>query len=136
MFCGAFTTRMKPKETTNCSSMVMPTILMPGVATACSTAMTIGIMAEASAVALAKPRWIRVRNRVNTAIKSGEIMRDACQADVPATIVGRSEAMEKRIDTMLQAIRAVRPALEAFYATLSDEQKARLDSVGHGRSWR
>ena len=70
-------------------------------------------------------------------IKSAEIMRDACQADVPATIVGRSEAMEKRMDTMLQAIRAVRPALEAFYATLSDEQKARLDSnVGRGRSWR
>ena len=70
-------------------------------------------------------------------IKSAEIMRDACQADVPATIVGRSEAMEKRMDIMLQAIRAVRPALEAFYATLSDEQKARLDSnVGRGRSWR
>ena len=33
MFCGAFTTRMKPKLTTNCSSMVMPTTLMPGVAT-------------------------------------------------------------------------------------------------------
>jgi len=70
-------------------------------------------------------------------IKSAEIMRDACQADVPATIVGRTEAMEKRMETMLQAIRAVRPALEAFYATLSDEQKARLDSnVGRGRSWR
>ena len=70
-------------------------------------------------------------------LKSAEIMRDECQADVPATIVGRSEAMEKRMDTMLQAIRAVRPALEAFYATLGDEQKARLDSnVGRGRSWR
>src|ERR1700732_3187292 len=51
MFCGAFTTRMKPKLTTNCSSMVMPTMLMSGVATPCSTAMTIGIMADASAVA-------------------------------------------------------------------------------------
>jgi hypothetical protein len=70
-------------------------------------------------------------------IKSAEIMRNACQADVPATFPGRSEAMEKRMDTMLQAIRALRPALEAFYATLSDEQKARLDSnVGRGRSWR
>ena len=70
-------------------------------------------------------------------IKSAEIMRDACQADVPATIVGRTEAMEKRMETMLQAIRAVRPALEAFYASLGDEQKARLDSnVGRGRSWR
>jgi hypothetical protein len=45
--------------------------------------------------------------------------------------------MEKRMDTMLQAIRTMRPALEAFYATLSDEQKARLDSnYGHGRFWR
>ena len=70
-------------------------------------------------------------------IKSAEIMRAACQADVPATIVGRTEAMEKRMETMLQALRAVRPALEAFYATLSDEQKARLDSnVGRGRPWR
>jgi hypothetical protein len=72
-------------------------------------------------------------------IKSSEVMRDACRADVPATIVGRTEAMEKRMDTMLQAIRTMRPALEAFYATLSDEQKARLDSnYGRGRfsRWR
>ena len=70
-------------------------------------------------------------------VKSAEVMRDACQAEVPATIVGRTEAMEKRMDTMLQAIRTVRPALEAFYATLDDEQKARLDSnFGRGRYWR
>jgi LTXXQ motif family protein len=70
-------------------------------------------------------------------IKSAETMRDACQTDVPATLPGRTEAMEKRMDTMLQAIRTLRPALEVFYATLSDEQKARLDSnVGRGRYWR
>jgi LTXXQ motif family protein len=72
-------------------------------------------------------------------IKSAEVMRDACQTDVPETIVGRTEAMEKRMDTMLQSIRTMRPALEAFYATLSDEQKARLDSnYGRGRfgRWR
>lgn len=69
-------------------------------------------------------------------IKSAEVMRGACPADIPATIVGRTEAMEKRMDTMLQAIRTMRPALEAFYATLSDEQKARLDSnAGRGRFW-
>ena len=39
-------------------------------------------------------------------------------------MVGRMEAMEKRLDAMSQAIKTVRPALEAFYATLSDEQKA------------
>ena len=72
-------------------------------------------------------------------IKSAEVMRNACLADVPETIIGRTEAMEKRMDTMLQAIRTMRPALEAFYATLSDEQKARLDSnYGRGRfgRWR
>jgi hypothetical protein len=70
-------------------------------------------------------------------IKSAEIMRGACLTELPATIVGRTEAMEKRMDAALQAIRTVRPALEAFYATLSDEQKARLDSnAGRGRFWR
>lgn len=72
-------------------------------------------------------------------IKSAEVMRNACRSEIPETIVGRTEAMEKRMDTMLQAIRAMRPSLEAFYATLSDEQKARLDSnYGRGRfsRWR
>jgi hypothetical protein len=67
---------------------------------------------------------------------SADVMRDACLADVPETIVGRTEAMEKRMEAMLQAVRTVRPALEALYATLSDEQKARLDSNSHrGRFW-
>ena len=72
-------------------------------------------------------------------ITEGAVMRSACQTDVPATILGRTEAMEKRMDTMLQAIKTMRPALEAFYATLSDEQKVKLDSnYGRGRfgRWR
>jgi hypothetical protein len=70
-------------------------------------------------------------------IKSVEVMRATCLTDVPQTIVGRAEAMEKRMDTMLQAVRTMRPALEAFYATLSDAQKARLDSdASRVRFWR
>ena len=69
-------------------------------------------------------------------IKSADVMRDACQADVPETIIGRTEAMEKRMDAMLRAVRTVRPALEALYASLSDEQKARLDTNSHhSRFW-
>lgn len=69
-------------------------------------------------------------------IKSADILRTACQADIPETIVDRTEAMERRMDATLQAVRNVRPALEAFYATLSDEQKARLDSgYRRGRFW-
>ena len=70
--------------------------------------------------------------------KAAETMRAACPTDVPATMVGRMEAMEKRLDAMSQAIKTVRPVLEAFYATLSDEQKAQLNSDRgrHGRFWR
>jgi Spy/CpxP family protein refolding chaperone len=69
-------------------------------------------------------------------VKSAEAMRAACRAETPTTIVGRAEAMEKRMDAMLQTIREVRPSLEAFYATLTDEQKAKLDSgFDRGRFW-
>ena len=59
--------------------------------------------------------------------KAAEAMRAACPTDVPTTMVGRMEAMEKRLEAMLQAVKTVRPALDAFYATLSDEQKADLN---------
>jgi hypothetical protein len=35
---------------------------------------------------------------------------------------------------MLQAIKSVRAALDDFYATLSDEQKAQFEAIGPGRS--
>ena len=69
--------------------------------------------------------------------KAADVMRNACPTDFPKTVVGRMEVMEKHADARLQAIKTVRPAMEAFYATLSDEQKARLDSnAGRGRFWR
>ncbi len=66
--------------------------------------------------------------------KAAETMRTACAADVPTTMVGRMEAMEKRLEAMLGAVKTVRPAFEAFYATLSDEQKASLN-VSSGPRW-
>jgi len=51
--------------------------------------------------------------------------------------VERLDFMEKRMEAMLQAIKTVRPAFETFYASLGDDQKARLDSVGPRRwGWR
>jgi hypothetical protein len=69
--------------------------------------------------------------------KAAEAMRAACPADVPTSMVGRVEAMEKRLEAMLQAVKTVRPAFEAFYATLSDDQKASLNTRPrrHGHFW-
>jgi hypothetical protein len=70
-------------------------------------------------------------------VKAAEAVRSACPTSVPVTMVSRMEVMEKRAETMLQAIKIVRPALEGFYATLTDEQKARVDSSsGPHRFWR
>lgn len=68
--------------------------------------------------------------------KASEALQAACPAEVSSTAVGRIEFMEKRLNALLQSIRIIRPALEAFYATLSDEQKNRLDSPSdRGRFW-
>jgi hypothetical protein len=62
--------------------------------------------------------------------KAVQGLQAACPDNVPLTPVGRLEAMEKRLEAMLQAARLVQPALDEFYATLSSEQKARFNGLG------
>lgn len=45
------------------------------------------------------------------------------------TPTGRVEAMEKRLVTVLEAVRSVRPPLENFWNALNDEQKARFNRL-------
>jgi LTXXQ motif family protein len=56
-------------------------------------------------------------------------MKSACPTDFPGTPTGRLAAMRARIDSMLKAISTVQPALERFYDSLNDEQKARFDAI-------
>lgn len=56
-------------------------------------------------------------------------LQDACPDEVPLTPVGRLEAMERRLEAMLDAAKLVQPALDEFYATLSSEQKARFNTL-------
>ena len=48
----------------------------------------------------------------------------------PLTPPGRLSAMTARLDATLQAVQTVRPALERFYSSLSDEQKERFNELG------
>jgi hypothetical protein len=68
--------------------------------------------------------------------KAADAMAAACPQDYPATSPARLDAMEKRLDAMLQAVKTVRPAVDAFYAALTDEQKRRLDEVSPEGPWR
>jgi hypothetical protein len=53
-----------------------------------------------------------------------------CPTTTPLTPVGRLEVMEKRLDAMIAAASAVRPALDDFYASLDAEQKAKFNRMG------
>jgi hypothetical protein len=73
-------------------------------------------------------------NELKTAsAKAAEQIAAACPREFPASAAARMELMEKRMETMLAAIKTVRPAFDAFYATLTDAQKAKIDQRGPRR---
>jgi hypothetical protein len=61
--------------------------------------------------------------------KAIEMLKSGCPKDLPSIPTGRLAAMESRLQVMLAAVQTVRPALERFYQSLSDEQKARFNAI-------
>jgi len=61
--------------------------------------------------------------------KAVNMLKAGCPRDLPSTPTGRLAAMENRLQVMLAAVQTVRPALERFYQSLSDEQKARFNAI-------
>jgi hypothetical protein len=57
-------------------------------------------------------------------------LQAACPDDVPMTPPGRLDAMEKRLKAMVEAANTVKPALDSFYGSLNNEQKARFNKLG------
>jgi hypothetical protein len=66
-------------------------------------------------------------------VKAVNILQAACPSELPSTPTGRLSAMRARVDAMLQAVQTVRPALERFYESLSDEQRERFNAVDQGQ---
>jgi hypothetical protein len=62
--------------------------------------------------------------------KAAADFKAACSTTYPLTPPGRLDAMLARLQATLDAVRTVRPPLEAFYNSLNDEQKARFNAVG------
>jgi len=57
-------------------------------------------------------------------------LQASCPAQLPQTPLDRFDAVSRRLDAMSRAIKTVRPALADFYSSLSDEQKARFNTLG------
>jgi LTXXQ motif family protein len=65
-----------------------------------------------------------------TVRKAGNQLQSSCPTEVPKSPVARLNTIETRLSGVADAIKAVRPNLKNFYASLSDEQKARLNMMG------
>jgi hypothetical protein len=68
----------------------------------------------------------------NAAARAAEVFRNTCPTTVPMTPVGRLQAIVGRLQATLDAVHIVRPPLEKFYHSLSDEQKARFNGMEAG----
>ncbi|HEX4556707.1 MAG TPA: Spy/CpxP family protein refolding chaperone [Xanthobacteraceae bacterium] len=58
-----------------------------------------------------------------------EILRSACPTELPTTPPGRLAATRQRVEAMSRSLQVVRPALDKFYAALTDEQKQRFNAL-------
>jgi hypothetical protein len=65
----------------------------------------------------------------DTAAKTADMSKGSCPADTLLTPTARLAAIGTRLDTLLQAGKTVSGPLDDFYATLSDEQKARFNAI-------
>jgi hypothetical protein len=63
-----------------------------------------------------------------------EILNADCQPGDATTPPARLDAMEGRLEALQRAVYLVSVALENFYATLSDEQKAQFEAIGQKRT--
>ena len=63
------------------------------------------------------------------AARAADVFKQSCSDSYALTPPGRLLAMTNRVRATLEAVRIVRPALEKFYTSLSDEQQARFNEL-------
>jgi LTXXQ motif family protein len=61
--------------------------------------------------------------------KAADFLEANCPVEQTLTPPARVAAMEKRLNAMMEAIKIVQPALQSFYGSLTDEQKARFNQL-------
>jgi hypothetical protein len=66
----------------------------------------------------------------NATQKATERLRSSCPSGMPLSPVARVDTAATQLRAITDAIKSIRPALENFYASLNDEQKARFNMMG------
>ena len=83
---------------------------------------------ETTALAGAK-RPSRLASRRGERLKKRSVQAKARATPLRISDTLRLDAMAKRLEATVQAVKTVRPALQDFYASLNDEQKARFNTM-------
>jgi hypothetical protein len=66
----------------------------------------------------------------SAASKASSVVAASCPSVPPLTPVARLDAVDQRLEAMIQAVQIVRPALTRLDDSLSDEQRQHLDALG------
>jgi hypothetical protein len=61
--------------------------------------------------------------------KADDAILASCPKLAPLTPPGRLDAVKARLQAMANGVDMIKPPLQEFYASLSDEQKARFDTL-------
>jgi LTXXQ motif family protein len=69
-------------------------------------------------------------NLKKAAQNASDKLQSSCPTAVPVSPTARVDTVETRLSSMADAIKSVRPDLSNFYASLSDEQKAKFNTMG------
>jgi hypothetical protein len=65
----------------------------------------------------------------DASVKAAQIIKSGCPTSVAFTSSGRLAAMQQRVEAMAQAVESVRGPLDTFYRSLTEEQKAKFNTV-------
>lgn len=150
LMCVGLSSALAQAEST---SPRQATVYVPGLMTGPGSFGPIGFrrLCDLRVVGLAewKVAWIERTLRLTPAQKSLldalQLVSSQAKADVaagcgsghPATSVAQLGVMDKRLDAVVKAFKAVKPAYDAFYAALDMRQQAQLDRLGPNRGgWR
>jgi LTXXQ motif family protein len=64
------------------------------------------------------------------AAQAQDMVKASCEGENPVTPPSRLAAVGKHLQAMLQAVETMQPPLNTFYDSLSDDQKARFNTMG------
>jgi hypothetical protein len=68
-------------------------------------------------------------------VKAADLSQGVCPAQIPRRSSERLAFLEQRLAALHEAVHIIVPAFEAFHASLTDEQKTRLDAGPRGWRW-